>query len=112
MRDGYVIDHSPISLANTFNWPTLGVVRYRNDLKLIDDALSLQVRLEKHLLGVVINGLSRGRGYYDAGYYQYGYGGKGTSRKGTSPGEVPPGPAVDAAAPSEPSVLHDDSDIG
>ena len=57
MRDGYVIDHSPISLANTFNWPTLGVVRYRDDLKLIDDALSLQFRLEKHLLGVVINGV-------------------------------------------------------
>ena len=57
MRDGYVIDLSPINLATSFDWPTLGVVRYRDDLKLLDDALSLKFRLEKHLLGVVINGV-------------------------------------------------------
>ena len=57
MRDGYVIDQSPVNLANDYQWPTLGVVRYRDDLKLIDDALSMKYRLDKHLLGVVINGV-------------------------------------------------------
>jgi capsular exopolysaccharide synthesis family protein len=67
-----------------------------------------------NILGVMINGLSRGRGYYDAGYYQYGYGGKGSgTRKGNA---VPP---VESASESmltpelgsdEAAVTHEESD--
>ncbi len=57
LRDGSLIGLNPINLADSFNWPTLGVVRYRDDLKLLDDALSLKYRLDKHLLGIVINDL-------------------------------------------------------
>jgi uncharacterized protein len=42
-------------LIEQFDLPTLGVVRYRNGLMLIDDILALQFRTGKHLLGVVIN---------------------------------------------------------
>jgi succinoglycan biosynthesis transport protein ExoP len=41
-----------------------------------------------NILGVMINGLSRGRGYYDAGYYQYGYGGKYRGGAGGDPSVV------------------------
>jgi BioD-like phosphotransacetylase family protein len=55
MREGYAIGMSAISLAETLNMPTLGVVRYRNGLMLIDDILALQYRIDQHLKGVVIN---------------------------------------------------------
>ncbi|MEP7288146.1 MAG: phosphotransacetylase family protein [Chloroflexota bacterium] len=55
MREGYAIGLSSVSLAETLDTPTLGVVRYRNGLMLIDDILALQFRMEKHLLGTVIN---------------------------------------------------------
>ena len=55
MREGYTVGVSTISLVNTLELPTLGVVRYRDGLKLLDDVLALATRLEKHLLGVVVN---------------------------------------------------------
>ncbi|MBX3082033.1 MAG: phosphotransacetylase family protein [Anaerolineae bacterium] len=57
MREGYTVGVSTVSLATSLDLPTLGVVRYRDGLKLMDDVLALATRLEKHLLGVVVNGV-------------------------------------------------------
>jgi len=63
-----------------------------------------------NILGVMINGLSRGRGYYDAGYYQYGYGGKSGYRnlKSESVDEEASESGVQTAVDSEPAATHDD----
>jgi BioD-like phosphotransacetylase family protein len=55
LREGYVVDASPIALADMLNLPTLGVVRYRNGVMLVDDVLALRHRMGDHLVGVVIN---------------------------------------------------------
>ncbi len=55
MREGYTIGLSSTMLADMFDLPTLGVVRYRDGLMLIDDVLAMQYRTGKHLQGVVIN---------------------------------------------------------
>jgi uncharacterized protein len=55
MREGYAIGLNTTMLADLLDLPTLGVVRYRDGLMLIDDILAMQFRMEKHLLGVVIN---------------------------------------------------------
>jgi succinoglycan biosynthesis transport protein ExoP len=64
-----------------------------------------------NILGVMINGLSRGRGYYDAGYYQYGYGGKSGTRHGKSASvdEVAAEESgVESGGDSQPAAVHDD----
>ncbi|MBX3063943.1 MAG: phosphotransacetylase family protein [Anaerolineae bacterium] len=55
MREGYTVGVNVTSLVETFDLPTLGVVRYRDGLMLLDDVLALSTRLGKRLLGVVIN---------------------------------------------------------
>ncbi len=55
MREGYAIGLNMTMMAELLDLPTLGVVRYRDGLMLIDDILAMQFRMEKHLLGVVIN---------------------------------------------------------
>jgi uncharacterized protein len=55
MREGYAIGLNTTMLAEMLDLPTLGVVRYRDGLMLIDDILAMQFRMQKHLLGVVIN---------------------------------------------------------
>lgn len=55
MREGYTVGVSTSSLAEALDLPTLGVVRYRDGLKLLDDVLAMSVRLGKRLLGVTIN---------------------------------------------------------
>jgi uncharacterized protein len=55
LREGYVVDASPIALADMLSLPTLGVVRYRNGVMLVDDVLALRHRMGNHLIGVVIN---------------------------------------------------------
>ncbi len=55
MREGYAIGLNTTRMAETLDMPTLGVVRYRDGLMLIDDILAMQFRLEKRLIGVVIN---------------------------------------------------------
>jgi len=67
-----------------------------------------------NILGVMINGLSRGRGYYDAGYYQYGYGGKGSgTRKGNAVPTVESAPEsmlTPELGSDEAAVTHEESD--
>lgn len=60
MRDGYTVGLSVVGLVDMLDLPTLGVVRYRDGLKLLDDVLALQYRLDKHLLGVIINSVPPG----------------------------------------------------
>jgi BioD-like phosphotransacetylase family protein len=55
MREGYAIGLNTTMMAETLELPTLGVVRYRSGLMLIDDILALQFRMKERLLGVVIN---------------------------------------------------------
>jgi len=55
MREGYAVGLSAVGLAESLDMPTLGVVRYRDGLKLLDDALTLKERLGGHLLGAIIN---------------------------------------------------------
>jgi uncharacterized protein len=55
MREGYAVGLNITKIAEMFDLPTLGVVRFRDGLKLIDDILALKVRLGDRLLGVVIN---------------------------------------------------------
>src|SRR5450432_753851 len=55
MREGYAIGMNAINLAKLFDLPTLGVVRYRSGLMLVDDILALHNRFGDLLLGVVIN---------------------------------------------------------
>jgi len=55
MREGYIVGLNSMHIANALNMPTLGVVRYRSNVMLIDDALALKQRMGKHLLGIVIN---------------------------------------------------------
>ncbi len=57
MREGYAVGLSTVSVAELLDLPTLGVVRYRDGLKLLDDVLALKHRMGSHLLGVVINGV-------------------------------------------------------
>lgn len=55
MREGYLIGLNAMSIAQTLNLQTLGVVRFRSTLMLVDDALALKARMGDHLLGIVIN---------------------------------------------------------
>lgn len=55
MREGYIIGLNAMSIAEALNVPTLGVVRFRSVLMLVDDALALKARMGDHLLGIVIN---------------------------------------------------------
>jgi BioD-like phosphotransacetylase family protein len=55
MREGYLIGLNAMSIAQLLDVPTLGVVRFRSTLMLVDDALALKARLGDHLLGIVIN---------------------------------------------------------
>ncbi|HVO42947.1 MAG TPA: phosphotransacetylase family protein [Aggregatilineales bacterium] len=56
MREGYAVGLSTVAMAEMLDLPTLGVVRYRDGLMLLDDLLAMQTRIgNKRLLGAVIN---------------------------------------------------------
>jgi len=61
LREGYAVGLQPVLLANALNLPTVGVVRYRSGVMLVDDVMALIDRIDsgekKHLIGVVINGV-------------------------------------------------------
>jgi uncharacterized protein len=58
MREGYAVGLPVVDLAEMLDLPTLGVVRYRDGLKLLDDVLALRARIGDRFLGVVINAVS------------------------------------------------------
>lgn len=55
MREGYVAGLSTARLTEMLSLPTLGVIRYRDAGKLVDDALAIHARMGSHTLGVVVN---------------------------------------------------------
>ncbi len=55
MREGYLIGLNAAGIAHTLDVPTLGVVRFRSTLMLLDDALAMKARVSDHLMGIVIN---------------------------------------------------------
>lgn len=57
LREGHAVGASPLRLVNALNLPTLGVVRYRTGIMLVDDVLALRERVGSadRLIGAVIN---------------------------------------------------------
>ncbi len=55
LRDGYAVGLSNLKLAEALGAPALVLVRYRNEMQCLDDALAARFRLGELLLGVIIN---------------------------------------------------------
>jgi BioD-like phosphotransacetylase family protein len=55
LREGYVVGLPTVSVAKALNSHALAIVKYRDDIRVVDDALAAHNRLEKSLLGVLIN---------------------------------------------------------
>lgn len=55
MRDGYLINLPMLHVARMLHAPVLAIVRWQDGAGLIDDCLTMQVRLGEALLGLVIN---------------------------------------------------------
>ena len=55
LRDGYAVGLSNLKLAEALGAPALVLVRYRNEMQCVDDALAARFRLGELLLGVIIN---------------------------------------------------------
>lgn len=59
LREGYGVEVSPVRLIDELDLPTLGVVRYRSGIFLVDDVLALRDRVgaagKDMLVGAVIN---------------------------------------------------------
>lgn len=61
LREGYLIGLPTPQVAKMFGARELVVVKYDNDLQMLDDALTARVRLEQSLIGVVLNAIPRQR---------------------------------------------------
>ncbi len=55
LRDGYAVGLSNLKLAEALGAPALVLVRYRNEMQCVDDALAARFRLGELLLGVILN---------------------------------------------------------
>jgi BioD-like phosphotransacetylase family protein len=61
LREGYLIGLPTPRVSELLNARELVVVKYNDDLQLLDDSLTARVRLGKSLLGVVLNAVPRQR---------------------------------------------------
>jgi BioD-like phosphotransacetylase family protein len=61
LREGYLIGLPTPSVAEMLDAHELAVIKYDNDLQILDDALTAQTRLEESLIGVVLNAIPRQR---------------------------------------------------
>jgi BioD-like phosphotransacetylase family protein len=59
LREGYLIDLPTPLVAQMLGARALVVIKYNNDLQVLDDALTAQTRLEDSLVGVVLNAVPR-----------------------------------------------------
>jgi BioD-like phosphotransacetylase family protein len=63
MREGYTVNLNTLNLVKHLDVPALSVVGFpeqsKSELRVLDDALAAQRRLEERLLGVVINAVPR-----------------------------------------------------
>jgi BioD-like phosphotransacetylase family protein len=60
LREGYVVGLPTPEVAAKFGSSALAVVKYRDDVRVIDDALTAKTRLGDSLLGVIINRVPEG----------------------------------------------------
>ncbi len=61
LREGYLIGLPTPQVSRMFNARELVVVKYDNELQVLDDALTAQARLRDSLIGVVLNAIPRPR---------------------------------------------------
>jgi BioD-like phosphotransacetylase family protein len=61
LREGYLIGLPTPSVAEMLGARELAVIKYANDLQVLDDALTAQTRLNESLVGVVLNAIPRQR---------------------------------------------------
>jgi BioD-like phosphotransacetylase family protein len=61
LREGYIVDLPTPYVADLFEARELVVVKYANDLQLVDDVLTARTRLGDSMLGVVLNTVPRQR---------------------------------------------------
>ena len=61
LREGYLVDLPTPQVAKMLDAIALVVVKYNDDLQMLDDALTARVRLGHTLLGVVLNAIPRQR---------------------------------------------------
>lgn len=55
LREGYVMGLPTIKVAHELGSQVLAIVRYHNEVQLLDDALAAKTRLKDALIGVMIN---------------------------------------------------------
>jgi|YNPBryantNP2012_1023418.scaffolds.fasta_scaffold07240_2 BioD-like phosphotransacetylase family protein len=64
LREGVGIGLGPLDVAEALDVPVLAVVRFYNEMGLVDDCMVAQLRLKQRLLGVLINAVpDSARGY-------------------------------------------------
>jgi BioD-like phosphotransacetylase family protein len=61
LREGYLVGLPTIEVARMLGASALVVVKYNDDLQILDDALTARTRLGDMLVGVVLNGIPRQR---------------------------------------------------
>jgi len=55
LREGVSVGLGPATVADALDIPALAMVRFRNEMNLVDDCLVARMRLGERLLGVLIN---------------------------------------------------------
>lgn len=60
LREGVSVGLGPADVADALDASVLAVVRFRNEMSLVDDCLVAQLRLGQRLLGVLINAVPDG----------------------------------------------------
>lgn len=64
LREGVGIGLGPLDVAEALDTPVLVVVRFHNEMGLVDDCIVAQLRLRQRLMGVLINAVpDSARGY-------------------------------------------------
>jgi BioD-like phosphotransacetylase family protein len=61
LREGYLVDLPTYRVTEMLGAEAVVVVKYNDDLQVLDDALTAQVRLGDALLGIVLNSIPRQR---------------------------------------------------
>jgi uncharacterized protein len=64
LREGYVVGLPTVSVAEALQAPVLVVVRYRDEVRLLDDCLAARTRLGNAFAGVLINRVFKDMNYF------------------------------------------------
>jgi len=59
LREGYIVNLPTPNVSKLLNAPELVVIKYGNNMQLVDDALTAKTRLNDSMLGVLINVVPR-----------------------------------------------------